>query len=233
MVTAVNGVAVHTASDFVAAIHAAQPGETVQAHRAAGRHRRQAPDRDAVRHVDAGPRRSAASRPTRDQPFLGVASTTQTVFVFPFQVSIDVGAIGGPSAGLALTLGLLDVLSAGNLTGGHRIAATGTINLDGTVGDVGGVAQKAVAVRQAGAQVFFVPPDELKDAQSQAGSMKVYAGLEPAAGPQRPEGLGRPYPDAGGEHLAGPPAAPAARSRATGHRPPPGHPGSRLIWHGC
>ena len=65
------------------------------------------------------------------------------------------------------------MLSAGNLTGGHRVAATGTINLDGTVGDVGGVAQKAVAVRQAGAQVFFVPTDELKAAQSQAGSMKV------------------------------------------------------------
>jgi PDZ domain-containing protein len=98
---------------------------------------------------------------------------TKTVFVYPFDVTIDVGAIGGPSAGLALTLGLLDVLSAGNLTGGYRIAATGTINLDGTVGDVGGVAQKAVAVRKAGAQVFFVPPDELKDALSQAGSMKV------------------------------------------------------------
>ncbi len=129
-----------------------------------------------------------------DQPFLGVASTTQTVFVFPFQVNIDVGAIGGPSAGLALTLGLLDVLSAGNLTGGHRVAATGTINLDGTVGDVGGVAQKAVAVRKAGAQVFFVPPDELKAAQSQAGSMKVLPGVQPAPGPQRPEGPGRPSP---------------------------------------
>jgi PDZ domain-containing protein len=89
-------------------------------------------------------------------------------------VTIDVGNIGGPSAGLAMTLATLDILSSGDLTGGHRVAATGTIGLDGTVGDVGGVAQKAVAVRKAGATVFFVPADELKDAQSQAGSMKVY-----------------------------------------------------------
>ena len=55
------------------------------------------------------------------------------------------------------------------------MAATGTIGVDGTVGDVGGVAQKAVAVRKAGAQVFFVPKDELTAARSHAGAMKVFA----------------------------------------------------------
>ena len=112
-----------------------------------------------------------------------MVSTTRTTYTFPFQCHINVGGIGGPSAGLALTLGLIDLLSNGDLTGGHRVAATGTINLDGTVGDVGGVAQKTVAVRKAGAQVFFVPPQELQDAQSEAGSMKVYAVSTPAASP--------------------------------------------------
>jgi PDZ domain-containing protein len=73
-----------------------------------------------------------------------------------------------------LTLAILDLLSGGDLTGGHAVAATGTISLDGTVGDVGGVSQKAVAVRRAGAQVFFVPADQLKEAQGEAGGMKLY-----------------------------------------------------------
>jgi PDZ domain-containing protein len=110
------------------------------------------------------------------QAFLGIANPeTRTTFSFPFGVNVDVGDIGGPSAGLALTLGLLDALSNGQLTGGHRVAATGTIDLEGNVGDVGGVAQKTVAVRHAGAQYFFVPPQEYKTAESEAGSMKVYA----------------------------------------------------------
>lgn len=99
---------------------------------------------------------------------------TSTAYTLPFDINIEVGDIGGPSAGLALTLAILDILSDGDLTGGHAVAATGTIELDGTVGDVGGVAQKALTVRRAGAQVFFVPSDQLKEAQSEAGRMKIY-----------------------------------------------------------
>jgi PDZ domain-containing protein len=84
-------------------------------------------------------------------------------------------SVSATSAGLAMTLAILDILSSGNLTGGHAVAATGTIGLDGTVGDVGGVSQKAVAVRRAGADVFFVPADQSKQALSQAGKMKIYA----------------------------------------------------------
>lgn len=108
--------------------------------------------------------------------FLGVAIQNELSFKLPLPVSVKVGNIGGPSAGLAMTLGLLDVLSNGQLTGGHRVAATGTISLNGAVGAVGGVAQKAVAVRRAGAQVFFVPPANLKSALSGAGPhLKVMA----------------------------------------------------------
>lgn len=75
----------------------------------------------------------------------------------PFDVDIDSGAIGGPSAGLAFTLTLIDELTPGELTGGRRVAVTGTISLDGTVGAIGGLAQKTSAVRQQGATVFLVP----------------------------------------------------------------------------
>jgi PDZ domain-containing protein len=172
IVVGVNGKPVHTASDLVSAIHAGAPGQsvrlTVQREGTGGKLQ----TKILTARLGATPA-SAAPAPA-GQPFLGVVPSTRSTYTFPFDVTIDVGNIGGPSAGLAMTLATLDVLSNGDLTGGHRVAATGTIGLDGTVGDVGGVAQKAVAVRRAGAQVFLVPADELKDAQSQAGSMKVY-----------------------------------------------------------
>jgi PDZ domain-containing protein len=90
--------------------------------------------------------------------------------VLPFPVSVDAAGIGGPSAGLAFTLAILDALSNGKLTGGHRVAATGTISPDGAVGDVGGVQEKTVAVEKAGAQVFFVPQVEYAVAKSVASS---------------------------------------------------------------
>lgn len=77
--------------------------------------------------------------------------------VLPFQLDIDTGTIGGPSAGLAFTLTLIDELTPGELTGGRRIAVTGTIELDGTVGPIGGLRQKASAVAQTGVDVFLVP----------------------------------------------------------------------------
>ncbi len=99
-----------------------------------------------------------------DIPSMG----TQPVYDLPFPVDISSDNIGGPSAGLAFTLGIIDSLSGGKLTGGKTVAATGTIRPDGTVGDVGGVAQKTVAVERAGATVFLVPPGELADARSKA-----------------------------------------------------------------
>ncbi|HEX4217458.1 MAG TPA: PDZ domain-containing protein [Acidimicrobiales bacterium] len=97
---------------------------------------------------------------------LGVQSENQVDYSFPFPVSIDVTNIGGPSAGLAMTLGVIDTLSGGNLTGNRTVAATGTMDDQGTVGDVGGVPQKTVAVERAGATIFLVPPQEYKAALS-------------------------------------------------------------------
>lgn len=90
-------------------------------------------------------------------------------FDFPIDVTIDSGKVGGPSAGLAFTLAVLDVLTPGEITGGHRVAVTGTMALDGTVGPVGGAAQKAVTVRDAGYEVFLVPSDELEEVRATVG----------------------------------------------------------------
>ena len=97
---------------------------------------------------------------------LGIDTEDQINYTYPFPVSINVTNIGGPSAGLAMTLGVIDALDSGSLTGGHTVAATGTIDAQGTVGDVGGVPQKTVAVENAGASIFLVPPQEYKAALS-------------------------------------------------------------------
>jgi len=102
-----------------------------------------------------------------------IPADTRTV-VLPFEVSIDTDRIGGPSAGLAFTLALLDELTPGDLFGGVKVAATGTMNEDETVGAIGALPQKAVAVKAAGAKLFIVPksqsPEELAAARAVLGS---------------------------------------------------------------
>jgi PDZ domain-containing protein len=106
---------------------------------------------------------------------LGIEPEDQVDFTYPFPVNINVTNIGGPSAGLAMTLGVIDALTSGSITGGHTIAATGTIDSEGDVGDVGGVPQKTVAVENAGASVFIVPRQEYKAALSKdRPGLKIY-----------------------------------------------------------
>jgi Lon-like protease len=92
-----------------------------------------------------------------DRSWLGVSLEDGFHFRLPASVAIDTANIGGPSAGLAMTLSMINKLSAGSLTGDHVIAATGTMSVDGQVGAVGGVEEKAVAVHRAGATYFIVP----------------------------------------------------------------------------
>ena len=114
--------------------------------------------------------------PTTPTAYLGIEPQTQQDWQFPVKVSVRTQNIGGPSAGLAMTLGIIDKLSSGRLTGNRIVAATGTIDQDGNVGDVGGVAEKTIAVERAGATVFFVPTVELKAAESKATpQLHVYA----------------------------------------------------------
>jgi PDZ domain-containing protein len=87
------------------------------------------------------------------------------------RVKLRLPDIGGPSAGLFFSLGIVDKLagdgSGGDLTGGRTIAGTGTIAADGTVGAVGGVTLKTQAARRDGATVFLVPKAECSEAQAE------------------------------------------------------------------
>jgi PDZ domain-containing protein len=94
---------------------------------------------------------------------------------FPFLLSINSGAIGGPSAGLMWALGLTDLLTPGDLPGGRVIAGTGAIDFNGTVYPIGGVEEKVVAAQRAGASVFFAPVKDAPAARRVAGKMAVVA----------------------------------------------------------
>lgn len=98
-----------------------------------------------------------ASPDEADRPIIGIIPADTRVVSLPFDVTISTPDIGGPSAGLAFTLALLDELTDGNLMGNNKVAATGTINEMGAVGPIGALVQKAVAVRDAGVSLFFVP----------------------------------------------------------------------------
>jgi PDZ domain-containing protein len=121
----------------------------------------------------AGQRHTISVAPGKVQglgyPAIGIGSVAN----FPFPLDIDSGQIGGPSAGLMWTLGLIDVLTPGDLTGGKTVAGTGTIGLDGTVGPIGGIAEKVVAAERAGAVVFFAPAQDAPDARAVAGEIMI------------------------------------------------------------
>jgi Lon-like protease len=110
---------------------------------------------------------------TKGTACLGVTMQTFVDYRFPVDVTIDTQKVGGPSAGLAFTLAIIDDLTPGNLTGGKRVAVTGTIDGNGAVGPVGGVEQKAITARHNGVSLMIVPKSELKDARRGAGSVRV------------------------------------------------------------
>lgn len=170
VVVAVGGEPVASADDLQLALGRQQPGDTVEL----------AVERDgSVTDLAV----VLGDHPDRDGPFLGVQPDTRVIESdLPFSIDIDSGGVGGPSAGLAFTLAILDALTEGELTGGERVAVTGTIDLGGCVGPVGGVAQKAVTARRRGAEVFLVPASQADEAREAAGELTIVpvAGLDDA-----------------------------------------------------
>ena len=105
--------------------------------------------------------------------FVGFAPDQAATIKLPIRVSIDATGIGGPSAGLAFALEVMQKLGR-NVLRGHRVAATGEMELDGTVAPIGGVKQKTFGVREAGADVFLVPAGEnAQEARRYAGPVRI------------------------------------------------------------
>jgi PDZ domain-containing protein len=85
------------------------------------------------------------------------------LFTFPFDVTISLDKVGGPSAGLMFSLGIIDTVTPGDLTGGKHVAGTGTITPDGAVGPIGGIQQKMQGARAGGATLFLAPAENCDD----------------------------------------------------------------------
>jgi PDZ domain-containing protein len=105
-------------------------------------------------------------RPEDGNPRIGV--TVEPKQPHPFQLKIDLDKIGGPSAGLMFTLGIIDKLDPADLTGGQVVAGTGTIDDEGKVGPIGGIPQKLVAAKRDGARVFLTPAANCAEASANA-----------------------------------------------------------------
>ncbi len=134
---------------------------------------------------------------TLAKSWIGVAMQDAVSYAFPATVTIDTNYIGGPSAGLAMTLALIDQLSSGSLSGHRKIAVTGEMSLGGLVGDIGGITQKTQAAITAGASVFIVPANQVREAQQAAhGQLRVIGAYRLAQVLSRLRQLGgdRPIP---------------------------------------
>jgi PDZ domain-containing protein len=117
--------------------------------------------------------RTVASPNDPKAPIVGIGIEPALRIDLPLDVDIDLGRVGGPSAGLAFALDILEELGR-DVDGGRRVAATGEIALDGRVGSVGGVKQKTIGARRSGVDVFLVPAgDNAEEASRHAGDMEV------------------------------------------------------------
>jgi PDZ domain-containing protein len=120
----------------------------------------------ATRKLDVGTRAAEGER----RALMGVI--VQPELEFPVDVRIDAGDIGGPSAGLAFALDVIDELGA-DVDGGRRIAVTGALDLNGDVLAVGGVAQKTLGARDVDADVFVVPAPNAAEARRYADGLEI------------------------------------------------------------
>jgi Lon-like protease len=161
VVVAVDGTRVRTPGDLRQHVSSKRPGARVKL------------------DVRRGDRRLQVSLGTIEDPrepgraLLGVAIDQDADIRLPISVRIDAGDVGGPSAGLAFALDILEELGR-DIDGGRKVAATGEIDLDGDVAPVGGLKQKTIGARRSGVDVFLVPAGEnAAEARRHAGDLRV------------------------------------------------------------
>lgn len=164
VITALDQRPVETVADLSAVLRSKPPGTTFVVHF----------DRDKKPRTAEVSTRGLTGPDGTHYSGIGIQAVTRDeVIHFPVEVSVSVPDIRGPSAGLAFTLAIIDKMTPGSMTGGKKVAVTGTIDRDGRVGLIGGAQQKAITARGAGATLMIVPAGEEKEARSGAGSMKV------------------------------------------------------------
>jgi Lon-like protease len=159
VIVGVDGRPVHATRELRTLIGRHKPGQTVQL---------TIRTNNGLKQVRVGTIKGPQGR-----PLIGVIVEPATQVKLPFPVRIDAGSIGGPSAGLAFALDVLEELGR-DVDHGYKVAATGELGPDGAVEPIGGVKQKAIGVRRARVDVFLVPAgDNAKEARKYAGPVRV------------------------------------------------------------
>ncbi|MDI2128034.1 YlbL family protein [Yinghuangia seranimata] len=152
IILSIDGTPIKTTGDVGAAITKHKAGETV----------RFVVDPEDARGTQRTIDITTTAAPQDGHAVVGI--TPGVLPEFPFKVTIHLEDVGGPSAGLMFALGIVDILSPGDLTGGKFVAGTGTIDDDGGVGPIGGVQMKTIAAQRAGAKYFLTPADNCSEA---------------------------------------------------------------------
>ncbi|MER7724029.1 PDZ domain-containing protein [Streptomyces sp. NPDC096323] len=164
VIKAVDGTAVKQPEDVAKLVTKHEPGEDVTF--------TVIPAKTAAAAEKAGKEPEGAEKitiatekaPKENRAIVGIQAGTD--HTFPFEIDIKLADVGGPSAGLMFSLGIVDKLTPGQLTGGKFIAGTGTIDDKGKVGPIGGINMKLVGARNAGARYFLTPDENCKAAAS-------------------------------------------------------------------
>jgi PDZ domain-containing protein len=158
VILAVDGMPTPTSASLLAALGHVEPGAVVKLRVRRGDRTLTVP----VQTVDF-----------KGRALVGFVPSQAATIKLPIRVAIDTSGIGGPSAGLAFALEVMQKLGR-NVLHGHQVAATGEMELNGAVGPIGGIKQKTFGVRQAGADVFLVPAGKnAREARRYAGPVRI------------------------------------------------------------
>ena len=155
LIISINNEEIKSTSEFIALLRTYEIGDTVSIGLIRN-DKETSIETKLIEHIDY-----------ENEPMVGfLASTPNQRFVFPITVDIETGNVGGPSAGLMMALNVYNSLTEEDLTKGTKVAGTGTIEIDGSVGPVGGVKQKVIAAKKAGSTLILVPTANFNDAES-------------------------------------------------------------------
>jgi PDZ domain-containing protein len=153
----INNEQIFSASEFIATLRKYNIGETViigLTREIDGKEKEISISTELIEHIEY-----------ENEPMVGfLATTVNERFDFPFEVDIKTGNVGGPSAGLMMALNVYNNLIPDDITNSLIIAGTGTIEIDGSVGPVGGIKQKVIAAKRAGSQLILVPTANFEEA---------------------------------------------------------------------
>jgi PDZ domain-containing protein len=157
LINSINNTDIYSATEFISTLRTYSIGETVSIgllREVDGVKEQMYIETTLIEHVEY-----------EGEPMVGfLATTLNERFDFPFEIDIKTGNVGGPSAGLMMALNVYNNLIPEDITNSMIVAGTGTIEIDGSVGPVGGIKQKIIAAKRAGAELILVPVANFEEA---------------------------------------------------------------------